>query len=404
MIVVLAAAFAASRLTRTPPDVPTAEVRKGEFVDYVAVRGDVQAVKSVTVAAPISAGGGDLQILTLVKSGTMVKKGEVVCQFDGTNIQRVLDQRQTELKAADAEIDRGRANAHLIDEQNATELLNAQYNVERGKLDVSKQEILSEIDAAKTKLTLSDYQQKLGETQQKVTSGGISNNADIESRKQRRDKALYDVRQAERQLASLTLRAPADGMITVLPNFRAGGRGISPPEFKQGDRAWPGASIAQLPDLSSILVSARVDESDRGRLNVGQAVKIRIDAVPDREFDGTIFDISALAKLDFSSWPITKNFDVEIRVTSTDSRIRPGMSASSRIILDRVPDSILVPNTAVFQKNGHAVVYVLRGTNFQERQVDISRRSLAEMMVRAGLKPGERVALKDPTVQQEQAK
>ncbi len=400
-VLLVAAVVAASRLARSAPDLPTAEVRRGEFVDYIAVRGEIEALKSVALTAPIGV-GGDLQIVRLVKNGAMVKKGDVIVQFDTTTLQRTLDQRQTELKAAEAEIERGRANAHMVDEQNTTELLNARYNVERGKLDVSKGEILSEIDGEKNKLTLSDNEQKLSETEQKAVSGQVGNNADIESRKMKRDKALYDVRQTQRQIASLTILAPADGMVTLLPNYRAGNYG-SWPEFKEGDRAWPGASIASLPDLSAIRVSARVDESDRGRMKAGQQVLTRIDAVPDREFTGTIAEISPLAKLDFSGWPVTKNFDISVGVDSTDPRIRPGMSAGARIILDRVPDSILVPANAVFQKNGRAIVYVLRGGKFEERPVEIARRSVSDMIARGGLKPGERVALKDPTLQ-EQAK
>ncbi len=404
VVLVLAALVVISRWTRVPPDVPTAEVRRGEFVDYIGVRGDVEALKSLVINAPIGAGGGDLQIVSLVKSGAMVKKGDVVCQFDTTNLQRMLDQRQTELKAAEAEIERTRAQAHMTDEQNTTELLNARYNVERGKLDVSKQEILSAIDGEKTKLALSDSEQKLAETDQKVKSGQISNDADLGSRRQKREKALYDVRQAQRQMAALTLRAPADGMITVLQNYRAGSFFGASPDFKEGDRAWPGANIASLPDLSAIRVSARVDESDRGRLKVGQSVTIRIDAVPDKEFTGKIDEISPLAKLDWSSWPVTKNFNIEIKVDTTDARIRPGMSASARIIIERLPDSVIVSGNAVFQKNGRATVYVLRGARFEERAVEITRRSSSEMLVRAGLKPGERVALKDPTLAQEPAK
>ncbi len=401
-IVLLAAAVVgAPRLARSAPDLPTTEVRRGEFVDYVAVRGEVEALKSVALTAPIGV-GGDLQIVKLVKNGAMVKKGDLIVQFDTTSLQRTLDQRKTELKAAEAEIERGRANAHLVDEQNTTELQKARYDVERGKLDVSKGEILSEIDGEKNKLTLSDNQQKLAETEQKVASGQMGNNADIESRKMRRDKALYDVRQTQRQIASLTIIAPSEGMVTLLPNYRAGNYG-SWPEFKEGDRAWPGASIASLPDLSVIRISARVDESDRGRMKAGQQVLTRIDAVPDKEFSGAIAEISPLAKLDFSGWPITKNFDIAIGVDSTDPRIRPGMSAGSRIILDRIPDAILVPTNAVFQKNGRAIVYVLRGAKFEERPVEIVRRSVSDMIAKSGVKPGERVALKDPTLQ-EQAK
>jgi RND family efflux transporter MFP subunit len=403
-VVIVVAAAAASRWTRSVPDVPTAEVRRGEFVDYIAVRGEIEARKSITITAPVGV-GGDLQIVKLSKNGSMVKKDEIVCQFDTTSLQRQLDQRTTELRAAEAEISRGRAQARMQDEENATELLNAQFNVERGKLDVSKQEILSEIEGEKTKLVLNNYEARLAETEQRVKSGKISNNADIESRKQRRDKALFDVRLAQSQMDSLTLRAPSDGIITLLQNYRSGGFGRGgAPEFKEGDRAWSGAAIAQLPDLSAIRVSARVDESDRGRLKLGQEVLIRIDAVPEKEFSGKIEEISPLAKLDFSGWPVTKNFDVTIQVGNSDPRIRPGMSAGTRIILDRVPDSTLVPSTAVFQKNGRAVVYVLHGRTFEERPVQIARRSTVDMLVRAGLQPGERVALKDPTVSQEQAR
>jgi len=381
---------------RAAPRIPTAEVRRGEFVEYVSVRGNVKALRSIQLAAPSIA--GDLQIVKLVPMGTMVKKGDVVVQFDATTLQATLDQKRSDLKSSDADIDHSRAEARLSKEQQATDLLQARYDVDRAKLDTSKQEILSEIDGAETRLKLTDAEQKLKELHQKDVSTQNSTAADIESKVEKREKSVFDVRLAQRQLASLTMHAPADGMVTIMPNFRARNwtTGGSTPDFKEGDRAWSGAVIAQLPDLNTVRVSARVDESDRGRLKSSQPAIIRIDAIADREFTGSVAEISPLAKLDYSSWPFTKNFDIALQIQDNDSRIRPGLSASARIAVEKIPDSILVPLGAVFEKDGRSVVYVLSGSTFEERVVEVGRRGRIDLLITKGLKPGERVALKDP--------
>ncbi len=377
--------------------VPTVEVKVGEFVDYVQIRGEIKATNSSLIVAP--SGAGDLQIIKLAPNGSTVKKGDVVVQFDTTTLQRTLEQKQTDLKSAEAEIARSRAQYQLDREQRLTDRLNAHYDVQRSTLDVSKQEILSEIDAEKAKLTLANSRQKLSETEQKVKYSEDAGNADNASRRQKRNKALFDVRLAEKQIASMTLRAPVDGVITLSPNMRAWSGGGSP-EFKQGDRAWPGASIAEIPDLRSVRVVGRVDEIDRGRLAPGQKASIRVDAVPDKEFASDIAQISAVAKPDFSSWPPVKNFDITLQMAETDARMRPGMSASARVVVDRMPNVMIVPAEAVFQRNGQSIVYVLQRRGFQARTVILGRRGSGNVIIASGVKPGERVALKDPTVQE----
>lgn len=386
-----AGAVAGMRFRHADNDTPTVEVKKGDFVDYLDVRGEIIAENSVTITAPMRA--GDLQILKLAKSGTPVKKGDLVLEFDTTTLRQTLEQRRAELKSAEADIARSQAQARLEREQKITDSLKARYDVERAQLDASKQEILSEIDGAKSKLTLADMQQKLRESEQKVKSSEASAKADTESKKGKQRKVLFDIRLAEEQLASMTMKAPVDGIITLSPNWR--GRGQS--EFKEGDRAWAGAKIAEIPDLRSIRMTARVDETDRGPLKNGQAVLIRIDAIPDREFKGTVAEIGAIAKPDFSGWPPVKNFDLAVAVTDTDARIRPGMNANARIVLATIKDAVIVPAEAVFQKSGTATVFVLGRRGFEQRSVIVGRSNKAEAMITSGLKAGERIALKDPT-------
>ena len=387
----------------TAPRLPTAEVKRGEFVDYVQVRGEIKALRSVQLTAPSIA--GDLQIVKLAPTGAMVKAGDVVVQFDASTLQVTLEQKQSELKSAEADIEHSRAENRLAREQQATDVLQGRYDVDRARLDTGQQEILSEIEGAKKRLKLTDAEQKYKELEQKDKSTQASGVAEIEAKKLKRDKARFDVQVTERQIAALTLRAPADGMVTIMPNYRARNwvNGGAAPDFKEGDRAWTGAVIAELPDLSVVRASARVDESDRGRLNPGQTAVVRIDAIADKEFQALVADISPLAKLDYSSWPFTKNFDIALQILDGDARIRPGMSASGRIAVEKVANGVLAPAESVFEKNGGSFAYVLSGSKFEERAVQVARRGKSQLLIGSGLQPGEKVALKDPTQEKQQA-
>jgi RND family efflux transporter MFP subunit len=378
---------------------PTAEVKKGEWVDYVELRGEIKALRSISISAPANA--GELQILKLLPSGTSVKAGDVVVEFDRTKRQRTLEEERTALKQQEAEIDKARAQGRLTSEKDQTELVRSGYDVDRAQLETRKAEVIAPIQGAKNQLDYVERQYRFGETKARATADEIGASAEVGRASQKRNKALFDVRQGERAVSSMTLRAPADGMVTILPNWRNQVGWSEAPEFKEGDRLWPGAIIAELPDLSSIQVSARVDEIDRGRVKVGQAAKVRIDAVPDREFEAKVAGASPLAKLDFSNWPLTKSFDLVLELAAADQRLRPGMSANARVAVERTADAVLLPSQALFQKHGQTVVYVQSGWGFEERRVEIARRTPKQVSVARGVRAGERVALRDPTASEE---
>ena len=393
-LVLAGVGFAAVRLAPTAPAVPTAEVKRGVFTDTLQIRGQLKALKSVILAAPARA--GDLQILKLASSGQSLKPGDLAVQFDATKTQQTLEQKQSELKQAEAEIQQTQAQSRLKTEQDATDLMKAKFAVETARLDASEQEILSKIDGEEKKLALADAEQSLKQAETQQASDARDAAADLEGKKQKRDKAEFEVREAEANIARLTLRAPISGIVTILPNYRS--NWMNPPPFRPGDQAWPGAGIVELPDLSTLEVEARVDETDRGRLQTGLPVTVRVDAAPDKEFPARIADISTLAKIDFSGgWPFPRNFDLAIRLDQSDPRLRPGMSASIRAAVEKVPDALLIPSEASFQKGGETVAYVLKGSKFEERPIEIARRGESELAIASGLAPGERVALRNPT-------
>jgi HlyD family secretion protein len=385
----------AVRYSNRSPAIPTFEVMRGEFVDSVQFRGEVKAMKSVTISAPAEA--GDLQILKIVADGTQVKQGDVVVEFDKTKTEQDLAQYRSTLKSAQAEIEQARAQARLGDEEDLTAVMKAQFDVESAKLDASKQEIVSKIEGAEANLKVADAEQKLHEVQEKRKADRAVNKARDESKTQASQKAAYDVQRAERALTKMTLQAPSAGTISLVPLWRPGGE--SP--FKPGDRAWPGAPIAELPDVSSLRVSARADETERGRLALKETVSAQLDAIPDRQFTGRIEQISTIATIDFSGgWPFPRNFNLEIALDQPDARLKPGMTAQLTVVVDRIPDALTIPVQALFQKSGQNVAYVWEGSKFQDRVIEIGRRNRDRILVAKGLHPGDRVALKDPSVKE----
>ena len=385
----------AVRLGRRAPTVPTTEVKRGEFLDSLQFRGEVKALKSVTISAPAEA--GDLQIIKISPEGTVVKAGDVVVEFDRTKTEQDLAQFKSALKSAEAEIGQAKAQARLAEEENKTAVLKARYDVEGAKLEASKQEIVSKIEGEEAKLKLADSEQKLREAGTKQKSDEALNKATIESKEQASKKAQYDVMRAERALSQMNQRVPSAGTISLLQHW--GGSGMV--TYRPGDRAWPGAAIAELPDATTLRITARVDETERGRLALQQPVTVQLNAIPDRQFSGHIEQIGAIASLDFNSgWPITRNFILEVGIDQADPRFKPGITGEVTVVVEKVPNAIILPAQALFQKSGQNLAYVWHGGQFEERVVEVGRRSGDKIIVAKGVSVGDKVALRDPTVKE----
>jgi HlyD family secretion protein len=123
-----------------------------------------------------------------------------------------------------------------------------------------------------------------------------------------------------------------------------------------------------------------------------------LDAIVDRQFSGKVERIGTIATSDFTAgWPIPRNFDLEISMDQADPRLKPGMTAQITIIVDRVPNAITIPAQASFLRSGQTVAYVWNGSAFQERAIQVERRSRDRVLVSSGLKVDDLVALKDPS-------
>ena len=386
----------------TKVEVPVAKVRKGEFIISVKTRGEVKAVRSVMIAAPQVP---EPRIVKLAEGGKPIHKGDIVVEFDAAQQEQNYLERQTNVRTVDSERVQMKASHRITNEMDGMSQMTSEYNVERAKLEASKAEVISEIEGAKNRIDVGISEGELGQVKTSIQSHKVAQGADLERLDQRKDKYLRDMALTKGYLKNMVLRAPIDGVVSILPNFRTQGSfGSAPPPFKEGDKAWTGAQIAEIPDLTEMRVELKLDEVDRGRLQLGVVGKVRVDALPDRELPVELDWISPIAAINFRGAMQDKQFPARATLKELDPRLRPGMSAGAELVLESHKDSLMIPIRASVTSNGKPAVYVQKGDGFVLRQIEVGKRNETDLVVLKGLAVGETVALENPIEAAKKAK
>jgi HlyD family secretion protein len=381
------------------PKLPTTQVTRGAFNNVVEIRGEVRPVRSTLVLAPLNA--GELTIIKIAKNGSAVKAGEIVGEFDAMTMRRTIQERQSDLRSAVAGLDQLKAQSKITLEEKNAAVRRAQFEVTKAELSVPEVDVKGSIENQRGKLALADARQRLYEQEAAEAASKLSVDADFAARTRAIEKIKADLAQYELAVTALVAKAPVDGTVNILPNYRSSSMmGGMPSEYKPGDKTYSGAALLELPDLSSVYLVARLDETDRGLLKTGQTTAIRADAIADRDYEATISDISLLARVDYSgSWPPAKQFDLKITFSNPDGRLRPGMSALARINVGQIPDVLIVPTKAVYSDGGRPVVYRYSGREFTAVPVEIIRRGRDQTAIKGAVTPGDRIALVSPVEQ-----
>jgi HlyD family secretion protein len=106
--------------------------------------------------------------------------------------------------------------------------------------------------------------------------------------------------------------------------------------------------------------------------------------------------ISPIATLVFRRFPPEKNFPANASIEKLDSRLRPGMSATVEIVIERRPDALIIPAKASFQVDGKPTVFVAQGAGYRRQPIEVLARNGNEIVVNDVLKEGQVIALENP--------
>lgn len=312
-------------------DVATLRVELDTLADYSVATGTVrsQVGAEVKVGSQISGIVAELR----VNIGDKVNKGDLLASLDDTEWRARVHSLEAELTAAIAETDFAQTELNRMEKMSANVSVN-EIESKRKNLKVRQATVLQ----LKAKLA-----------------------------------------EAQIQLRYTRITAPVAGTIASVSTYEG--------ETVAANFAAP--TFVTIVDLERLEIQAYVDETDIGKVRVGQAVSFRVDAYADRELAGTVRAIYPKAQL------INNVVNYVVIIDIVDKRgllIRPEMTAHVNFILEKKADIIAVPRSALLRENGRNFVVVRDASTWTKRPVKIGLNTADKIEIVAGLNAGEVVA------------
>ena len=379
--------------------VPTTRVERGDVVADLHTSGEFTARRNQLVSAP--AVPGSLRLVFLVPSGTSVRAGEPVMRFDPAEQLFNLEQAESGVAEADQELAKQAADRAVQAAQDEVNLLKARFEVRKAELDVTTNELLSEVDARKNQLTLEEARRKLAQLEEDVKSRGETNKAALAVLQEKRQKSALARETARQAIAQMEILAPFDGVVAVRQNQDANSGffypGMALPDFREGDVVFPGRPVLSILDPAELELRARVAESLATGIVKDQPADVQLDGSTRAPLAATVLSVSGMADRGgfFRAPTAQREFDVILKLAGGASDVEPGRSARVRITGAPLTGVLSMPRQAVFERNGTPTVFVQQNDRFTPTPLTIVARTQTRVVVE-GLAEGAVVALADP--------
>jgi multidrug efflux pump subunit AcrA (membrane-fusion protein) len=341
-ILIIAGSGSSVGCGESDPAAPTdLRVFRGALVQRHLLTGVLEAVEGAEIKVPRTR-EHRLQIQWLAPDGSMVKKGEMVLEFDNSSFTANLDQQRTALQRSERTLLQTRA-------QGDARLREAEAAVERARITLAK----AEIDASVPESIRSRYEHRtlqLVATKARAahekaladlrsTSTSVASENQVSEEQYRKDQRELTV--AEEAVEAVVLRAPRDGIIVVEEHP------WEDRKFQVGDTLFPGWTVLGIPDLDRLRVRATLSDVDDGRLEPGMTARCTPDIEPNLHLEGRIVDITPVAR-EQRVFSERRGFDVTIEIGSKFGEVLlvPGMSVLVEVE-ERADESLLIPRSAV---------------------------------------------------------
>lgn len=378
--------------TATAAPIPFTKVKRGDVTFAVYARGELQGGNSIMLQAPM-VGGQQLAITEMRDSGELVKKGDVVVQFDTTDQLYKLKEAEADLAEAEQKVVQAKAQMDAKEEEDHYALLKARADLTQAELEARKDPLVGAIQARENDLAVRSARETVAQLERDLANRKANSQANVEVQEAARQKATVQAATARQNIDLMTLRAPRDGYVSVQANTNINFfiSGMTLPLLQVGDTVRAGMAVVQLPDLEHWEVMAHIAEADRGHLSVGQGVEITAVALPAHPYKGTIKDLGGTSG---PAWD--RRFDCRISIDNPTAALRPGMTANIVITAETLKNVLWIPAQALFETGDRQFVYLRTPQGgFATQDVKLVRRSESKVVL-TGIKDGQEVALANP--------
>lgn len=373
--VILLAAFVSLHRGEVP--VRADKAVRTDITATISTNGKVEPVNNFEAHAPAPTTVKKI----LVKEGDQVKAGQLLVELDDADARTQAARAQAQIRDAEsnlAAVQQGGTHEEVL-------TTNAELTKAKADLDTAKREYealqqlqkrgaasAGEVTDAQSRLQSAQAQVNL--LQQKLTSR--YSGPEVARVQAQLDEARAAYAAAEKLLQNSNITAPNSGTVYSLA-------------VKQGSFVNTGDLLIQVADLSKMQVRAYVDEPDIGRLNLGERVTVGWDALPGRNWTGSVSQVPTT---------VVKNGtrtvgEVICAVDNSDRRLLPNVNVNVTIVTASRPNALTVPREAVHQEDSQRFVYQIVDGQLQKQVIQTGISNLTGMEVTKGLSDNAEVAL-----------
>lgn len=360
-----------------PTKIVTAE--RGTMVRSVVATGKIEPITKVEIK---SKANGIIERL-LADVDQVVASGQVLAELDKENLTARLREARANLQAAAAAREGAIAQLKKNEiEAEAPDVAFARRNQTRAQ-SLFDQKLVSQsaLDDAQSALEQAENRQRAASGQLVIAQARVVEaTANVA-------QARAAVERADEELANATIKAPIRA--TVLTRDVEVGSPVSS-ILNLGANA---TLVMTLGDIEKVFVRGRVDEADIGRVRLGQTATITTETFRDRTFDGRVTQISPIGV----ERDNVTTFEVEVSIDNPGKELKANMTANAEIIIEQLPESLLVPEAAVTydaQRNPFVdLVDPSERTGRRRVAIKVGAGNGARIQVLSGIKAGDRIVL-----------
>jgi multidrug efflux pump subunit AcrA (membrane-fusion protein) len=291
----------------------------------IRLKGTTEAVQSRAILAPQLEGQQvpTLTIIHLVASGTRVKIGDLLVEFDRQAQMRDFIDKQAEYQKLVDQVAQEEAKESAAKAKDETELKTAENNLRKAELEVQKTEIVSQIDAEKNQENLDEAKATYDQLRETFDLKRKAARAAIRILEIQRDRTQVTMTHARSNADLMQVRSPIEGVIVLNTIWKQGTMG----EVQEGDQVEPGTPFMQVVNPAVMQVRVAANQQDFPRLQVGQTARVRLDAYPDQVFPATVEQLAPIGEPGSFSEKV-RVFAVILSIRGNDPKLMPDLSAA----------------------------------------------------------------------------
>ena len=371
-------------------DVAVGKVTKGTLYLDMYEEGNVEAINSTTIVAPtISWRYGMLKITQIVKDGKEVQAGDTLVVFDPSEVRKGVIESESRLQMAEAELVKMKAQ-----HQSDLDDLEADYEVSKIAQEISRIRFESagyeaNVRKQEIQLNLEKANIALERAKEQIENRKRIQREELKQKQISMNQDRNQLAEANETLRKLYLISPSSGIAIIGSNWSTGNK------MQVADQCWPGFPLIQLPDLSALRATVKINEVDISKITKGLKVEIKPDAFSGKKFPGEVASVANLAVPKDNNSKI-KVFPVEINIGKNDKNLLPGLTVSCRIILGAIKDVLYVPLDAIHTEGDKSFVYKKNSKGFEKLEVETGENNSDFIIIKKGLDVNDKVALSDP--------